>query len=117
LIGYLVIVLLDKLKMALSEIWSAYEDGNEATIAKAFIGAIFIEIEPPFFLVIEEVDIEFGKLPLHHFLVFASSKGGRAVDSKAIFFYFQGVNYRVKVSYFIYCPDFEFTRDAYIYCI
>ena len=35
----------------------AFKDGDDATISKALVCAIFIEVEPTFLLVIEEIEV------------------------------------------------------------
>ena len=75
---------LDELQIAGSQVRSTFEDGNNSTIAKAFVCAIFIEVEPAFLLVIDEVNIEIGELLLDLSLVFTSNKRGRAIDAEAI---------------------------------
>ena len=74
----------DELQVVGSEFRSTFEYGNDATIAKAFVCAVFVEVKPTFLLIIEEVKILFCKLLFDHFFVFASGKGGRAIDTKAV---------------------------------
>ena len=74
----------DEHQIAGSQIRTAFEDGNDSTFAKAFFSSIFVEVEAPFLLVIEEVEVLLGKFLLDCFFVFASSKGGRPIDAKAI---------------------------------
>ena len=47
--------------MAKRQIRSSFEDGNDATIAKTFVGAIFIEVKTTLLLVIEKVKLPFSK--------------------------------------------------------
>ena len=56
--------------MARSQIRSTFEDGNDAPCTKALVCAVFVEVEPSSPLVVEEVDIELGKLLFHEFFVF-----------------------------------------------
>ena len=74
----------DKFKIVGSHVRSTFEDGNNSTITKAFVWSIFIEVEPTFLLVIEKVEVLLGKYLFDLFLVFANSKGGRAVDAEAM---------------------------------
>ena len=74
----------DELQIAWGQVRRAFKDGNDATITKAFVWAIFIEIEPAFLLVVEEVEVLLGKLLLDCFLVFATRKGGRAIYPEAV---------------------------------
>ena len=73
----------DELQIADSQIRSSFKDGNDATIAKAFVRAIFIEVEPALLFVVEEVKVLLGEFLLDFLLVFARSKGGRAIDAEA----------------------------------
>ena len=81
----------DELQIAASQIRRTFEDGNHATISKAFIGTIFVEIESTFLLVVKEVEVLLGKFLLDLLLVFTSSKGGRSIDAEAVGIDFQGV--------------------------
>ena len=74
----------DELQITCSQIRSTFKDGNNATIAKAFICPILIEVEPAFLLVVEEVKVLLGKDLFDFFLVFTARKGGRAADAKAV---------------------------------
>ena len=65
------------------QIWSPFEDGNDATISKSLVCAIFVEVEPTLLLVIEEVKVLLGKFLLDYLLILASGKCGRAVDVEA----------------------------------
>ena len=62
----------DELQVVGSEVRSTFENGNDAAFTKAFVGTIFIEIEPAFLLVVEEVEVLFGKFLLGYLFVFAS---------------------------------------------
>ena len=73
----------DELQVVRSQIRSPFEDGNDATVAKAFVGTIFIEVETTFLLVIEEVEIFCGKL-LELPFVLSRSKACRAINPEAI---------------------------------
>ena len=73
----------DQLQVAGREIRSTFEDGNDATIAKALGGSVFVEVEAALLLFVEEVEVFFGKF-LDCPVVLASSKGCNGVDSEAI---------------------------------
>ena len=73
----------DKLQVSGSQFRRTLEDGNDAAIAKAFVCSIFVEVKTAFLLVIKEVDIQPGKFLLDDSFVFASSKGGSAIDANA----------------------------------
>ena len=70
--------------MVAGQLRSPFEDGNDATIAKAFACTIIIEVEPTFLFVIEEVEVLLGKLLLDCLLVFTTRKGGRAIDAETV---------------------------------
>ena len=72
---------LKEFQIVRSQIRSTFKDGNDASFSKAFVGTIFIEVEPALLLVIEEVKVLLGEFLLDFLLVFASSKGGRAIDA------------------------------------
>ena len=57
----------------MSQLWSTFEDGIHATISKAFVRAIFVEVEPDHFLVMEESK-SFIACLLTFFLFFAKSQ-------------------------------------------
>ena len=82
---------LSELQIVGRQIRSTFEDGNDATITKAFVWAIFLEVEPAFLLVVEEVKVLLGKSLLDRLLVFVSSEGGKAVDAEAVGIDFKGI--------------------------
>ena len=90
-----------ELQMSSAQIRSAFKDGNDATIAKAFVGSIFVEIETAFLLIVEEVEVLLGKFLLDCLFVIASSKGGRAIDTKAVSVNFQSVSRRIEIGDFV----------------
>ena len=51
----------DKLQIACNQLRSAFKDGNDATIAKSFVCSVFVEVEPAFLLLIEEVEVLLGE--------------------------------------------------------
>ena len=51
---------------------------------KPFVCSIFIEVEPAFLFVIEEVEVLLGKFLLDCLLVFTTRKGGRAIDAETV---------------------------------
>ena len=92
---------LSELQIAGRQIRSIFEDGNDATITKAFVWAIFLEVEPAFLLVVEEVKVLLGKSLLDRLLVFVSSEGGKAVDAEAVGIDFKGICWRIEGGYFV----------------
>ena len=74
----------DERQVVRSQIRSPFEDSNDPTVAKAFVGTIFVKVEPTLFFVVKEVEVLLGKVLLDVPLVFASSESGRAVDAEAI---------------------------------
>lgn len=46
-----------------------FENVNDPTIYKAFVRAIFVEVEPGFLLIVREVKVLFGKFLLNCLLV------------------------------------------------
>ena len=50
--------ILDKLQIVGSQLRSAFKDGDNAAVAKAFVCAIFVEVEPTFLLVVEKVEVQ-----------------------------------------------------------
>ena len=72
--GQVLLVPLDELQIAPCQIRSTFKDGNDATITKPFGCVIFVEVQSTFLLVIEEVEVLFGKFLLEYLLVFASCK-------------------------------------------
>ena len=81
----------DELQIVGCQIRSTLKDGDDAPIAKSFVCAIFVEVKAALLLVIKEVEILLGKLPLDLFLALARGKGGRAIDAEAVSIDFQGV--------------------------
>ena len=81
----------DELQIARCQIRSAFKNGNNATIAKAFVCTIFIEVEPAFLLVIEEVEVLLGKFLFDNLLIFSSSESGSAIYVKAFSINYYGV--------------------------
>ena len=75
----------DEFHIVWSQFRSTFEDGNDATIAKALFRSIFVEVKPTFLLVIEEVDVLLRKDFLDFFLLVPEAKvAERAVDAEAI---------------------------------
>lgn len=65
---------LEKAQITFAQIWSPFEDGNDATISKSLVCAIFVEVEPTLLLVIEEVKVLLGKLFLKCFFLTPEAK-------------------------------------------
>ena len=72
-----------ELQIISSQIRSTFKDGNDATITKAFVCPIFVEVETARFLIIDKICIKLGKLFLDYLFALADSKGGRAIDAEA----------------------------------
>ena len=59
----------DELPVVQSYIWIAFKYGKDATITKAFIFYIFVEVETAFLLVTEKVEVLFGKFLFDRLLI------------------------------------------------
>ena len=81
----------DELQIIWSQIRDTFENANDATLAKVFVCPIFVEVKPTFHLVVEKVEVLFGKLFLNYFLVPAGRKGCESIDAKAVVIYSQGI--------------------------
>ena len=99
-----------KIEVFIRQFRAALEDGNDATITKAFFCTIFVEVEVSLLLVIEKVETLLIKLLFDSLHVFATRKGGRAVDTEAIGIDFQGVGRWIEIGDFVYRFYFEFFR-------
>ena len=76
----------DELQITGSQLRSTFKYGNDASFSKSLLGAILIELEPAFLLAEEEVEVLLGAFLFDLFLVLSNSRGGRAVDAKAVGF-------------------------------
>ena len=63
---------------------SAFKNSNNATIAKAFVCTIFIEVEPAFLLVIEEVKVLLGKFLFDNLLIFQQRSGALSMSKLSV---------------------------------
>ena len=64
----------DKLQIVRSQIRSPLDDGDDPTVANAFVYAIFVEVKTTFLLVIEEVEILLGKFLHDYHLVLPAAQ-------------------------------------------
>ena len=80
-----------KIEVFIRQFRAALEDGNDATITKAFLCAIFVEVEVSLLLVIEKVETLLIKLLFDSLHVFATRKGGGPVDAVAVGINFENV--------------------------
>ena len=75
---------LHEFKIANSQIWSPFKNGDDSTIAKSLLSAIFIKVKETLFSVINKVKILSCQLSISNSVVLRRSKGCRGVDAKGI---------------------------------
>lgn len=92
---------------------SAFKNGNDATISKTFFCPVFIEVEPTFLLIIEEVEVLVSEV-FDGLAVLARVKCGKYISIKANNIDIKNIARRLEIDDYIYMLVFVFFGLDYV---